>query len=235
MAPAFISSCWRRSVERARSSAVTARWRSARACPTAAVPASTAAASSPRVRGSSSGDSAGVMRASTVLPRTTLSPGSISMRCTRPDTGAVTRNLSRTRVSPSSSTVTCIGPRSARTTATSIDCGHRATATIAATTSTEAISFLFFRKRMPSPVPFESTESTERTDHRGGAEKRQTRNGASAPQSFSVLSAVIRVAPTPPLPRKSFPYLQHRDQIECIELSSDDQPRHQRCADDSEE
>src|SRR4029434_4541501 len=88
------------------------------------------------------------MRARTVLPRTTLSPGSISMRCTRPDTGAVTRNLSRTRVSPSSSTVTCIGPRSARTTVTSIDCGHKATTTIAATISTEAISCLCLRERI---------------------------------------------------------------------------------------
>ncbi len=173
MAPAFISSCWRRRVERARSSAVTARCRSARAWPTLAVAASTAACSSPRVRGSSSGDSAGVIRASTVLPRTTVSPGSISMRCTRPETGAVTRNLSRTRVSPSSSTVTCIAPRSARTTVTSIDCGHMATATMAATTRTDAISFLFFRKRMPSPVSFESTESTEKTANRGDAEARR--------------------------------------------------------------
>ena len=68
--------------------------------------ASTAAVSSARVRGSSSGDSAGTSRTTTVLPRTTGSPGSSSIRCRRPATGADTTNRSRTRVSPSSSIVT---------------------------------------------------------------------------------------------------------------------------------
>ena len=65
-------------------------------------------------RGSSSGAAAGVRRATTVLPRTTRSPGSSSMRSSRPMTGADTTKRSRTRVSPSSSIVTCIGPRSTR-------------------------------------------------------------------------------------------------------------------------
>ena len=77
----------------------------------------------------------------TVLPRTTGSPGSSSMRCSRPATGAETTNRSRTRVSPSSSMVTCIGAARRRwPTSTSIDSGHSATATMAATTSTAAMS-----------------------------------------------------------------------------------------------
>ena len=71
-----------------------------------------AAASSPRVRGSSSGASAAVSaRQHGLAARRPRSPGSSSMRCSRPATGADTTNRSRTRVSPSSSMVTCSGPR----------------------------------------------------------------------------------------------------------------------------
>src|SRR5688572_6682352 len=148
MAPAFINSCWRCSVVRARINSAVARSSWARACPTAARDASTAASSSPRVRGSSSGASAVVSRATIVLPLTTGSPGSSSMRCRRPETGADTTNLSRTRVSPSSSSVTCIGPRSTEATPTSIDSGHIAMTTIARTITVPAMRRLFLRNRM---------------------------------------------------------------------------------------
>ena len=76
---------------------------SARAPPSAASAAFTRAASSARVRTSSSAGSVGWNSASTVLPATTGSPGSSSMRRMRPGSGAETTYRSRTRVRASSS------------------------------------------------------------------------------------------------------------------------------------
>ena len=95
---------------RAWSSVACARCSSARARPSAALALSTPASASARVRASSSGGASARTRATT-WPRFTRSPGSSSIRSTRPDTGADTTNRSRTRVTPSSSTVTTSGPR----------------------------------------------------------------------------------------------------------------------------
>ena len=81
----------------------------------------------PGVRASSSGGASARTRATT-WPRFTRSPGSSSIRSTRPDTGADTMNRSRTRVTPSSSTVTTNGPRATDATSTWNVVGHKATA-----------------------------------------------------------------------------------------------------------
>ena len=112
IAPAFISSCCRCSVVRARVNSAVARSRSAapvrprRARPRPPPRARRACADRAAARRPGSA----ARRRSCRGPR--RSPGSSSMRCSRPATGADTTNLSRTRVSPSSSSVTCIGPRS---------------------------------------------------------------------------------------------------------------------------
>ena len=68
------------------------------------------AVSSARVRASSSAGDTGWKVASRVRLARTGSPGSSSIRSTRPATGAETTKRSRTRVSPSSSSVTSSGP-----------------------------------------------------------------------------------------------------------------------------
>ncbi len=106
----------------------------------------------PYLRTSINGAAAGVNRATTVLPRTTGSPGSSSIRSTRPMTGADTTNRSRTRVSPSSSMVTCMAPLSTLATSTSMALGQRPTARVAAMMTRTAISRGFLSNRM-SPNP----------------------------------------------------------------------------------
>ena len=68
--------------------------------------AATRASAAARVRASSGTGAAGSIIATSVCPAVTRSPGRLSMRSTRPDTGADTTNRRRSRVSPSSSTVT---------------------------------------------------------------------------------------------------------------------------------
>ena len=82
--------------------------------PEAASAACARAVSSARVRASSSAGDTGWKVASRLRLARTGSPGSSSIRSTRPATGAETTKRSRTRVSPSSSSVTCEGARGDR-------------------------------------------------------------------------------------------------------------------------
>ncbi len=111
VSPPLSNSRSRARSRRARSSAAIARCSSARARPSADSAADRPASASARVRESSRGGASAWTRATTVRPATTGSPGSNSIRCSRPDTGADTTKRCRMRVSPSSSMVTDIGPR----------------------------------------------------------------------------------------------------------------------------
>ncbi len=158
----------------ARSSDARARCSSAWARPTAPRAVSTAASASARVRASSSGGASACTRAITVLPRTTASPGSRSMRSTRPDTGADTTKRSCTRVSPSSSTVTTSGPRDTWPTSTVMACGHSATASSASTRAAPSRNRRLISKRH-IPTPAISARPRGRADPIAGAPREPRR------------------------------------------------------------
>ena len=139
--PAVVNPPWDSS--RVRRSVRSAWARSAAACSAIALARSKAASaacaravSSARVRASSSAGATGWKVASRVRFARTGSPGSSSIRSTRPATGAETTKRSRTRVSPSSSSVTWSGPGATLAISAGTGAGRNAHTSVAITART---------------------------------------------------------------------------------------------------
>src|SRR5262245_26268862 len=144
---------------------------------------------------------------SSVLPASTLSPGSKLIRRIRPLSGAETTYFSRIRVLPSSSTVTLTVPRSTLARSTSTGCGTNAypsAATIAAKRS--RTNNLLPRFLIPSQ--YASTGSKDLADRTIG---------------YRILSVLFTLSTFLLLSR-----LQHRDQIQLVQLPSDEKRRTDR-------